>query len=87
MDVPVILLTTKGYEKFIFFITCLLFSIPLQIFLVTGGSPSPTTSVTSEILVDVDKPWRPLSQATLVRGLYGLRLATINNEVFCLGTI
>ena len=58
---------------------CLYFSISLQIFLVTGGRYSPT----SEILVDSKNQWKILEHAALQ--LFSLRLATINNEVFCFG--
>ena len=80
------LLTIKGYENLIFryMFTCLLFII-LQIFLVTGGSYSTTTEILQ------DKKWivlpygkLPLPGASL---LAGLRLATIDNEVFAFGKV
>ena len=85
MDAQVILQTKRGYKKSICHIV-LIFVLFLQIFLVTGGD----YSITTEILQD--KKWIVLKYGNLplpvgYSRIVGLRLATIDNEIFSFGKI
>ena len=76
------------YEIFIFHIIFNWNSL-LQVFLVTGGEYSITTETKT-----IGENWRllkggdlPLYGSKYIYGLQGVRLATLNNEVFSFGKI
>ena len=89
MDAQVILQIKKGYKIFIFHIIFIWYSA-LQIFLVTGGISSITTEIKTK---GEGEKWTKLPEGKLplsgsyIYGLQGLRLATLNNEVFSFGKI